>query len=55
MLFIQTQDSKYYLASFGDSLIVETLDDDEVYQVDVKELSPFEQEVYQFLIANTTK
>lgn len=53
MLFIQDQDNKYYLATFGEALIVESLDDaDDVCQVDAKEFSPFEQEVFQFLIAN---
>jgi hypothetical protein len=54
MLSIQDQDNKYYLASFGDALIVEALEGDDVCQVDLKEMSPFESDVYLFLIANQT-
>jgi hypothetical protein len=42
----------YTLADFGEALIVEDVATGEVCQVDVKEFSPFEQDVFQFLIAN---
>jgi hypothetical protein len=52
MLIVQTQDTTYTLADFGEAL--ETIDifTGEVCQVDVKEFSPFEQSVYQFLTSN---
>lgn len=51
-MFIETKDTRYTLADFGEA--IETLDifTGEVCQVDLKEMSPFELEVYQFLIAN---
>jgi hypothetical protein len=49
MLLVQDSDNKYYLASFGDCLIIESIEGDDVYQVDTKDFSPFEQSVYRFL------
>lgn len=53
MLLVQDIDNVYTLADFGEAILVEDLSTGEVCQVDVKEMSPFELEVYQFLIANT--
>jgi hypothetical protein len=52
MLIVQDQDTTYTLADFGEALETCDIFTGEVCQVDVKEFSPFEQSVYQFLTAN---
>jgi len=52
MLIVQDQENLYSLAEFGEALMVFDRFTGETCQVDVKEMSPFELEVYQFLIAN---
>jgi hypothetical protein len=52
MLIVQDKECMYTLAQFGDAVMVEDVSTGEVCQVDVKEMSPFELDVYQFLIAN---
>jgi len=51
-MLIQTKETTYTLAEFGESLMVFDRFTGEVCQVDVKEFSPFEQSVYQFLTSN---
>ena len=50
-MLVQTQDTTYTLADFGEALLTTDLSTGEVCQVDLKEMSPFEQSVYLFLIA----
>lgn len=52
MLTIQDQDNIYSLAEMGEALMVEDLSTGEFCQVDAKEFSPFEKDVFQFLNAN---
>jgi hypothetical protein len=52
MLIVQDKECMYTLAQFGDAVIVEDVLTGDICQVDVKEMSPFELDVYQFLIAN---
>lgn len=51
-LFIQDAEVRYTLAEFGNALLTIDIFTGECCQVDVKEFSPFEVEVYSFLIAN---
>lgn len=52
-LFIQDAEVRYTLAEFGNALLTTDIFTGECCQVDVKEFSPFEVEVYSFLIANS--
>ena len=52
MLIVQDRENLYNLAEFGEALMVFDQFTGEVCQVDVKEFSPFEQSVYQFLTSN---
>jgi hypothetical protein len=52
MLIVQDQETTYTLADFGEALQTCDIFTGEVCQVDLKEMSPFEQSVYQFLTAN---
>jgi hypothetical protein len=48
-MLVQTQDTTYTLADFGEALETMDIFTGEVCQVDLKEMSPFEQAVYNFL------
>lgn len=50
-LAVRDADNIYTLAEFGEALMVESVSTNEVCQVDLKEMSEFEQSVYLFLIA----
>lgn len=50
-LSVRDADKIYTLAEFGEALMVEDIPTSEVCQVDLKEMSPFEQSVYLFLMA----
>jgi hypothetical protein len=51
-MLVQTEDMKYTLADFGESLETMDIFTGDICQVDLKEMSEFEQSVYLFLIAN---
>jgi hypothetical protein len=48
-LSIKDQEMIYTLADFGEAILVEDIYTNEVCQVDLKEMSEFEQSVYKFL------
>ena len=52
MLFVQDSEVRYTLADFGEALITTDVFTGEVCQVDAKDFSPFENQVYQFLLGN---
>jgi hypothetical protein len=43
-------DNRYALADFGEAILTTDLESGETTQVDLKEFSPFEQQVYESLL-----
>jgi len=52
---ISDQEMKYTLTENGESIYVTEIESGDVCQVDFKEFSPFEREVYNFLIKQQEK
>jgi hypothetical protein len=53
MLSVQDAEVRYTLADFGEALLTLNIFTGECCQVDVKDFSPFENAVFQFLIAES--